>query len=99
MSQLFLEVVLQFSLHLCICQAVCSSGKNSEGIREGDPSSHLMDDELRLRDVHACSKLQFISGRAETRTWVFFFFYSKYVKLKKYTEFTIYFQKSVTHEQ
>ena len=24
---------------------------------------------------------------------------SKYVKLKKYTEFTIYFQKSVTHEQ
>ena len=61
------------------------------------PISGMM--KLRLRDVHACSKLQFISGRAETRTWVFFFFYSKYVKLKKYTEFTIYFQKSVTHEQ
>ena len=60
------------------------------------PISGMM--KLRLRDVHAYSKLQFISGRAETRTWVFFFD-SKYVKLKKYTEFTIYFQKSVTHKQ
>ena len=66
MSRLLLEVVLQFSLHCCIYQAVCSSGKNSEGIREGDPSSHLTDDKLRLRDVRACSKLRFISGRAET---------------------------------
>ena len=57
MSRLLLEVVLQFSLHCCIYQAMCSSGKNSEGIREGDPSSHLTDDELRLRDVRACSKL------------------------------------------
>ena len=57
------------------------------------PISWMM--KLRLRDVHAYSKLQFISGRAETRTWVFCFD-SKCINLKKYTEFTIYFQKSVT---
>ena len=65
---MFLEVLLQFPLNLCIYQAVCSSGKDSEELGKGIlvPISGMM--KLRLRDVHAYSKLQFISGRAETRT-------------------------------